>query len=115
MATHQTLPSNSFEQWRQNTNATDIAVGDITTLTTTDKSSLVAAINEIDAVDGNLSSLNTTDKSSMVAAVNEVNNKVGTLSSLNTTNKTNTVAAINEVKATAADDAFLNALLFGGD
>ena len=64
MATHQTLPSNSFEQWRQNTNATDIAVGDLDTLTTANKSSVIAAVNE--------------------------------------------------VKATAADDAFLNALLFGG-
>ena len=89
MALHQTLPSNSFEQWRQNTNAADIAVGDLATLTTANKSSIIAAINEIDAVDGNLASLNTTDKSSIVAAV-------------------------NEVKATAADDAFLNALLFGG-
>lgn len=48
---------------------------------------------------GSLSTLNTTDKSSAVAAINEVNNKIGVLSNLNTTNKTDLVSAINEVKS----------------
>lgn len=65
MALHQVTLTDSFEQWRIKTNAIDTAVGDLSTLTTT--------------------------------------------------NKTSTAAAINEVKAAAADDAFLSALLFGGD
>lgn len=48
--------------------------GDLSDLTTTDKTSIVNAINEIDAEIGDLSDLNTTDKTSIVNAVNEVNN-----------------------------------------
>lgn len=65
MALHQVSLSDSFEQWRVKTNAIDNAVGDTSTL--------------------------------------------------NTTNKTSLVAAINEAKATASDDAFISALLFGGE
>ena len=50
---------------------------------------------------GDLDDLNTTDKSNVVAAINEVlqnlTNTIGELSDLNTTDKTNVVAAINEV------------------
>ena len=71
--------------------------------------------DEIYAILGNLTSLNTTDKSNLVAAINEVlldvsnevsdrqtainsiNNAIGALASLNTTDKSNLVAAINEV------------------
>lgn len=60
--------------------------------------------NLIDAVDlkiGNLSDLSTTDKSNLVAAINEVlttlSTNIGNLSDLTTTDKTNIVAAINEV------------------
>jgi len=65
MALHQVTLSDSFEQWRVKTNAIDNAVGDLATL--------------------------------------------------NTVNKTSLVAAINESKVTAADDAFISALLFGGE
>ena len=54
-------------------------IGDITTLTTTDKTSIVNAINEID--------LNTNTNSA----------NIGDITTLTTTNKTNTVNAINEV------------------
>lgn len=50
---------------------------------------------------GNLASLNTTDKSSTVAAINELFGKIGTVSNLDTTNKNNLVTAINEVLAAA--------------
>lgn len=62
---------------------------------------------EIDALEdnvGNLNDLSTIDKSSLVAAINEVNNtgggaieKIGDLEDLTTTDKSNLVAAINEV------------------
>lgn len=46
---------------------------------------------------GTLSSLTTTEKSNLVSATNEVNSKTGNLSNLNTTNKSDLVNAINEV------------------
>jgi hypothetical protein len=54
----------------------DSDVGTRTSLTTTDKTSLVAAINEIDSDLGTISSLSTTDKASLVAAVNELQGRI---------------------------------------
>jgi hypothetical protein len=86
-------------------------VGVLSNLSTNVKTSLVAAINEVNnSVSsiqnevGSLTALNTTDKSSVIAAINEVDgiatgaaSNIGTLSSLNTTDKSSLVAAINEV------------------
>lgn len=47
---------------------------------------------------GSLSSLKTTAKNNLVAAINENTNAIGNLADLNTTVKTNLVAAINENK-----------------
>lgn len=80
------------------TNETNI--GTMTNLTTTEKSSLVGAINEVNTSSskvGNLSSLTTSDKTSVVGAINEVDGDVGTLSSLTTTAKSDVVGAINEL------------------
>lgn len=59
---------------------------------------------------GDLTDLDTTDKTSLVDAVNEVNTavgtadtEIGTLTSLTTTAKNNLVAAVNEVDASAAE------------
>lgn len=79
-------------------------IGDLATnLTTTAKTSTVAAINELDAKRGSLSNLTTTSKSNIVSAINELDgnsksntSKIGDLSSLNTGDKTNLVSAINE-------------------
>lgn len=100
---------------------TDPRVGDLADLNTTDKTTVVAAINEVnlkqatggapdandinkgvtklsDAVD---SDLNATDgvTAATPLAVKNVNSKVGDLNQLTTTAKNNLVAAINEVKA----------------
>lgn len=48
---------------------------------------------------GNLNSLTTTDKSAIVAAINEVDADIGDKTSLTTDTKTNLVAAINELDA----------------
>lgn len=82
-----------------------LKAGDLTTLSTTDKTSLVAAINELFTLLGDLSNLNTTDKSSYVASINEVLGNVGDITTLTTTAQTSAVAAINEVDAanTATD------------
>lgn len=98
------------------TNATSI--GDLSSLTTSAKTSLVAAANELDSKVatntnniatntsniatntthiGTLSNLTTSAKTDLVVAANEINAKVGNLSNLQTTAKTSTVAAINEV------------------
>ncbi|QIG67948.1 putative peptidase_S74 domain-containing protein [Rhizobium phage RHph_Y68] len=86
-----------------------IDVGDKADLMTTEKTSLVLAINEIlerfndgflvQNVTGNLASLSTTNKTNLVAAVNEIVGNVGSLASLTTANKTSIVAAINEIVA----------------
>lgn len=94
------------------------AIGDLTSLTTTAKTSLVAAANEIDADVatntnniatntsniatntthiGTLTDLTTSSKTDLVVASNEINAKVGNLSALNTSVKTSAVNAINEV------------------
>lgn len=41
--------TDSFDQWRSKTNDVSAAVGDTAALTTTDKTSLVAALNELKA------------------------------------------------------------------
>ena len=97
------------------TNASSI--GDLSSLTTTAKTSLVAAANEIDADVatntnniatntsniatntthiGTVANLTTSAKTDLVVAANEINAKVGNLSNLETTAKTSCVAAINE-------------------
>ena len=95
------------------TNATNI--GTLSSLTTTAKTSLVSAINEVDGnADtansniGTLSSLTTSAKTDVVSAINEVDSEadtnttnIGTLSNLSTTDKTNLVSAINEVDSNA--------------
>lgn len=98
---------------KADTNETNI--GDITNLQTTNKSSLVAAVNEVNTNSSNnathigtLSSLTTTEKTNLVGAINEVDNEaddnktnIGTLANLTTIEKSNLVGAINEVKTEA--------------
>lgn len=77
--------------------------GHLQDLLTTDKSNLVAAINEQLTLMGDLNDLNTTDKSSLVAAINDVlviiGAIIGDLNDLNTIDQTSIVNAINEVLA----------------
>lgn len=90
------------------------SIGTLSDLTTTNKSSLVNAVNEVKGESGsvgNLQDLTTTAKSSAVAAINEVNSKantIGDLTDLTTTTKTSAVAAINEVNSNVGVLATLN-------
>ena len=75
---------------------------------------------QVDAKIGDLSSLTTSDKSSIVAGVNEVKSEadtnassIGTLSNLNTTNKSNLVSAINEVRNKAVVVPEIGTITFG--
>lgn len=54
------------------TNQLETKVGLLADLHTTNKTSIVNAINEVADAEGDLSSLTTTDKTSLVAAINEV-------------------------------------------
>ena len=86
-------------------------VGTLASLSTTEKGSLVGAINEVDnhadtnaTSIGTLASLTTTEKTNLVGAINELDTDIGThttaigtLASLTTTEKTNLVGAINEL------------------
>lgn len=88
-------------------------IGELTNLTTTVKSSLVSAINEVDgetAQIGNLSNLTTTANTDLVSAINEVDAEadtnttaIGTLANLETAVKTNLVGAVNEVNSNVGD------------
>lgn len=71
-------------------------VGNKVNLTTVDKSTHVAAINEVNAHAGNLNNLTTTAKGSLVEAANEINGNLGDLTTLHTSVKTDAVNAINE-------------------
>ena len=105
-------------------NALYVYIGLLSDLTTSDKTSIVNAINSlvsdlatavntINNTIGSLASLNTVDKTSIVNAINEVlstvnsavtaiNNTIGSLSDLTTTDKTSVVNAINDVNASCA-------------
>lgn len=75
------------------TNATNI--GDLTSLTTDTKSTLVGAINEVDShADTNAGNIsqNTTDIATNTS-------HIGTMTNLTTTEKTNLVGAVNEINA----------------
>ena len=75
-------------------------IGHLENLNTTDKSNLVAAINELLTNVGALEDLPTTDKSSIVNSITEIMSIIGSLSDLTTTNKDSIVSAINELDYT---------------
>lgn len=88
-------------------------IGDLDDLTTTDKTNIVNAINELkNAINsintniGNLTDLETADQTSIVNAVNEVVNNIGSLTDLDTTDKTSIVNAINEIKDSAVTNIY---------
>ena len=75
----------------------DAVIGALSSLTTTQKTSLVLAINELVTNAGALSNLTTSAKTNLVSAINELVTNAGALSSLTTSAKTNLVSAINEL------------------
>ena len=92
---------------REYINTLTAIIGDINDLTTSDKTSIVNAINslldDLSTIIGSLDDLTTTDKDSIVDAINElvnsvstVNDNIGDLEDLHTTDKDTIVDAINE-------------------
>lgn len=77
----------------QKANEATSHIGDLTTLTTTNKSSLVGAVNELDDdIETNATNINTNTTN-----ISTINSKIGTITDLTTTDKSSLVGAINEV------------------
>ena len=75
----------------------DGIIGNLSNLSTTDKTSIVKAINEIIKILGNKSNLSTTDKSTFVGAINELKHSIGNTLNLRTNAQSDVVNAINEL------------------
>ena len=100
----------AIDQLNARINSRKTEIGTLASLSTTNKTNLVIAINEVSQTAltniGTLTNLDTNAQGNLVAAINEVNlidSSVGVLSSLNTTDKTSLVAALNEVRAGFAE------------
>ena len=95
----------------------DDKIGALASLKTTDKTTVVNAMNEVfDSLAdlivkvGDLTLLTTTDKTTIVNAINEIVTNVGDLTTLTTTDKTTIVNAINEVLTTVKGLKYLEQL-----
>lgn len=97
MAIPQINPYDYFHQWREKTNLLSTLVGDIDTIdvAAADRDTLVEALNKVIGNIGVLSTLTTTAKNTIVAAINEHQTKLG--SSALTTTAQNLSSAINEL------------------
>jgi hypothetical protein len=73
MAVTNVSQSETFDQWRVKTNTIATNLGDSATLTTT-ATTAVGGVNELKGDVGTLNNLTTTDKTNLVAAVNETKN-----------------------------------------
>jgi hypothetical protein len=73
MAVTNVSQSETFDQWRVKTNTVSTNLGDAATLTTA-ATTAVGGVNELKGNVGTLNNLTTTDKSNLVAAVNETKN-----------------------------------------
>lgn len=110
------LITDTFDQWRIKTNQITALIGDLVSLLTTNKTTVVEAINELKLrIDnqGSLIDLDTDFKTDLVGAINEVNGEadqnaidiatnsgyIGVLSNLTTDNKATLAEAINETDA----------------
>jgi len=73
MAVTNVSQSETFDQWRVKTNTIATNLGDAATLTTS-ATTAVGGVNELKGNVGTLNNLTTTDKTNLVAAVNETKN-----------------------------------------
>jgi len=73
MAVTNVSQSETFDQWRVKTNTIATNLGDSATLTTT-ATTAIGGVNELKGNVGTLNNLTTTDKTNLVAAVNETKN-----------------------------------------
>ncbi len=81
-------------------------LGSLSSLSTTDKTNLVAAINEVLANEGLLSSLTTSAKTNLVAAINELKGAIDTLSAGAAGSYTNAVAVPTTIGGIASGSTF---------
>lgn len=97
-----TNPASENDVRSQMDGAVDEVFTTVDSAITTIESTLTTTTNNI----GNLASLTTTVKTSIVNAINELVTNIGTLASLTTTAKTNLVVAINELVSGKANKAY---------
>jgi len=74
--------TDSLEQWRQKTNTISTNLGDPASLTTT-ATDVVGAVNELDNEQGDLTTLTTAQKSNLVGSLNELKTDLDNLASAN--------------------------------
>lgn len=97
MAIPQVLPYDHFYEWRAKTNQIASSLGDLESINVlaADRDTLVEALNKVIGNVGALASLDTTNKSSIVAAINEQQTTIGS-GTLGTIAQT-IIGSINEV------------------
>lgn len=74
--------TDSLEQWRQKTNTISTNLGDPASLTTT-ATDVVGAVNELDNEQGDLTALTTAQKSNLVGSLNELKTDLDALTGAN--------------------------------
>uniref|UniRef100_A0AAU8HYX4 Tail fiber protein n=1 Tax=Rhizobium phage IG49 TaxID=3129228 RepID=A0AAU8HYX4_9CAUD len=102
-------------------NANEVAIGDVGQLETSDKTSLVAALNSVyseflngfllEKITGNLLDLTTTSKNNLVAAINEHDKEIGNLNALQTPSKSSLVSAINSIASASTSIGDMSILM----
>lgn len=117
MAIEYVILTDTFDDWRVKNNSLADLVGDLDTLLTTEKSSVVSSINELltnSQKSGDLANLDTDVKSTVVGAINEVN----TNADLNSTNLAALTVVVSDIDTSvdsriAAQDAEIDLKLNG--
>tara|TARA_Y100000004_G_scaffold154347_1_gene178466 strand:- start:6804 stop:7085 length:282 start_codon:yes stop_codon:yes gene_type:complete len=71
--------TDSLDQWRSKTNTISTNLGDTATITTT-ATNVVGGLNELDNEQGDLTQLTTAQKSSLVGSMNEIKSDFDALS-----------------------------------
>ena len=90
------------------------AIGSLASLTTTNKTSLVLATNELVTKIGNLTTLTTTEKSNLVGAINEIAASISGFATINDTAASGTTT-YSSTKIDSQIATAITALLNGAD
>jgi hypothetical protein len=75
--------TDSLDQWRSKTNTISTNLGDTATITTT-ATNVVGGLNELDNEQGDLTQLTTAQKSNLVGSMNEIKSDFDALSGAST-------------------------------
>lgn len=104
MAISEVTLNTTFDGWKTITNTIAEHLGDVDSLSTTAKSNLVEALNEVHNEIGDRSSLSTAEKSNLVGAINEVIQSIGDVSTIDSgLTATDPIDAINTLATRLGD------------